>query len=75
MKKFDARTLVLWIIVFLLVLFFIQTSKFPARSKIPYSEFKQLLKDGRITDLQGAEIDLFGHLAQRVEGADLPLVL
>lgn len=52
MKKFDARTLVLWIIVFLLVLFFIQTSKFPARAKIPYSEFKQLLKDGRITEVE-----------------------
>jgi len=52
MKKIDARTLVLWIIVFLLVLFFIQTSKFPAKAKIPYSEFKQLLKDGRITEVQ-----------------------
>jgi len=52
MKRFDPRTLVLWIIVFLLVLFFIQTSKFPARAKIPYSEFKQLLKDQRIADLQ-----------------------
>jgi cell division protease FtsH len=51
MKKFDARTLVLWIIVFLLVLFFIQTSN-PARAKIPYSEFKQMLKDGRITEVQ-----------------------
>jgi cell division protease FtsH len=52
MKKFDGRALVLWVIVFLLVLFFIQTSKFPAKSKIPYSEFKRFLKDGRIVDLQ-----------------------
>lgn len=52
MKKFDARTLALWVIIFLLILFFIQTSKFPARAKIPYSEFKQLLKEGQIQDLQ-----------------------
>ncbi len=52
MKKFDARTLVLWVIIFLMILFFLQTSKFPTRAKLPYSEFKQLLKEGKITDVQ-----------------------
>src|SRR5258708_1053714 len=52
MKKFEGRALVLWVIAFLLVLFFIQTYKFPAKQKIPYSEFKQLLKERRIDDLQ-----------------------
>ena len=66
MKKIDARTLVLWIIVFLLVLFFIQTSKFPARAKIPYSEFKQLLKDGRITEVQVTDRLLEG--AYKIDG-------
>jgi cell division protease FtsH len=52
MKKFDARTLVLWMIVVLTVLFFIQTSKFPTRAKLPYSEFKQLLKDGKVQNVE-----------------------
>ncbi len=52
MKRFDPRSLVLWIIVCLVVLFFVQTSKFPVRAKLPYSEFKQLLKQERITELQ-----------------------
>ncbi|MCG3205250.1 MAG: ATP-dependent zinc metalloprotease FtsH [Elusimicrobia bacterium] len=52
MKKFDARTLVMWVIVFGMILFFLQTSRTPSRMKIPYSEFKTLLKDGQISELQ-----------------------
>lgn len=52
MKKIDARSLVLWAIVILFVLFFIQTSRFPSREKIPYSEFKKLLKERRIVEVQ-----------------------
>ena len=52
MKKFDARTLVMWVIVFVMILFFLQTSKTVSKTKVPYSEFKQLLKEGRITSLE-----------------------
>ena len=52
MKKFDFRTLGLWGIILILVLFFIQTSRMPAKAKIPYSEFKQLLKEGKIVDVE-----------------------
>jgi cell division protease FtsH len=53
MKKLDARTLVLWMIVILTVLFFLQTSKLSTRAKsVPYSEFKQLLKEGKIENIQ-----------------------
>ncbi len=52
MKKFDARTLVMWVIVFVMILFFLQTSKSTAKAKLPYSEFKQLVKDGRITSVE-----------------------
>lgn len=55
MKKFDVRALAIWLIVFLMVLFFLQSSRFPSRSKLPYSEFKQLLKDGKIQDVQLTE--------------------
>ncbi len=78
MKKFDARSLVLWVIVFLLVLFFIQTSRFPARQKIAYSEFKQLLQDGRIVDVQVSDRLLEGTskmesgAEQRFETVPLP---
>ncbi len=52
MKKFDGRALFIWIILFLAVLFVIQSSRFPSRAKIPYSEFKQLLKTGKIQTLE-----------------------
>jgi cell division protease FtsH len=52
MKKFDARTLVIWMIVILGFLFVMQTSKFPTRARLPYSEFKQLLKEGKIQDVE-----------------------
>jgi cell division protease FtsH len=64
MKKFDARTLVLWMIVVLTVLFFVQTSKFPAKAKLPYSEFKQLLKEGKIQDLEIADRVIHGAYKQ-----------
>ena len=52
MKKFDARNLVMWMIVIFAVIFFVQTAKFPTRAKLPYSEFKQLLKEGKIQDIE-----------------------
>ena len=55
MKKFEARSLILWIIVFLLILFFIQTSKVSSREKIAYSEFKHLLKQGFIQEVEVTE--------------------
>lgn len=52
MKKFDARTLVMWVIVFVMILFFLQTSRAPDKAKLPYSEFKTLLKAGKISSLE-----------------------
>lgn len=52
MKKFDGRALFLWILLILGVLFVVQSSRFPARAKIPYSEFKQLLKGGKIQTVE-----------------------
>jgi cell division protease FtsH len=55
MKKFDGRSLIVWAIVILLVLFVVQSAKFPSREKITYSQFKQLLKTGKISDVEVTE--------------------
>jgi len=69
MKKFEARSLILWVIVFLLILFFVQTSKFPAREKMPYSQFKSLLKEKRIEKLEVTS-DLISGVYRTEQGAD-----
>ncbi|MFN0117706.1 MAG: ATP-dependent zinc metalloprotease FtsH [Elusimicrobiota bacterium] len=52
MKKFDFRAIILWGIVILAVLFVVQSSKTTPKEKLPYSEFKQLLRDKKILDVQ-----------------------
>jgi cell division protease FtsH len=52
MKKFDPRNLVLWLIVMLAIVFITQSAKTPARQKIAYSEFKQMLRSGLIHDVE-----------------------
>ena len=55
MKKFDPRNLVLWIIIVVGIVFVVQSTKFPSREKIAYSEFKQLLRSGQIQDIELTE--------------------
>lgn len=53
MNKNNSRTMVLWLIVVVMVLFFVQTFKTPHRAKdIAYSEFKNLLKTERIQSVE-----------------------
>ncbi len=56
MHKNNSRSFFIWIIVFVLVLFLIQSFKtLPANQKIPYSEFKRLLKLGSVQDIKVME--------------------
>ena len=69
MKKFDGRALFIWIILFLAVLFVIQSSRLPSRAKIPYSEFKQLLKAGKIQSLEVTQ-ELIAGTYKAPDGTD-----
>ncbi|OVE78247.1 cell division protein FtsH [bacterium F11] len=60
MKKFDGRSLILWIIIFLLVLLFIQTSSLKSKEQIAYSKFKNLLKTGAVQQVEVRDSSLVG---------------
>ncbi|MCB4757262.1 MAG: ATP-dependent zinc metalloprotease FtsH [Elusimicrobia bacterium] len=56
MNRNSSRSVFLWLIIFALVLFLIQSFKtLPVNQKLPYSEFKRLLKQGVIQDLRVSE--------------------
>jgi len=53
MKKNELRSLISWILIFFLIFLFIRgLREMQAEKEIPYSEFKSLLRDGRITEVK-----------------------
>lgn len=56
MNRSNTRTVVIWGLIFLGVLFFVKSfQQLPGTDKVPYSEFKRLLKKGVIQDLKVTE--------------------
>lgn len=52
MNKNNTRSLIVWLIVVFAVLFFVQSFKTLPDNRIPYSEFKALLRDNAIVDVK-----------------------
>jgi cell division protease FtsH len=53
MKKNELKSLISWILIFFLIFLFIRgLREMQAEKEIPYSEFKSLLRDGRITEVK-----------------------
>jgi len=53
MKKNELRSIISWILIFFLIFLFIRgLREMQAEKEIPYSEFKSLLREGRVTEVK-----------------------
>jgi len=53
MKKNELKSLISWILIFFLIFLFVRgLREMQAEKEIPYSEFKSLLREGRITEVK-----------------------
>jgi len=72
MKKFDARSFIVWVILLLVVLFIFQSTRMPSRQKIPYSEFKQMLRSGMIQKVEVTSESIYGTYRTDQGGMEKP---